>query len=73
MTKEEIRLSNFNPETKVYQIARQLREQDKIDVDLWYAILELKDKHMKDILFQYANTEPNICDTNPFGDKRFGG
>lgn len=40
MTTTEILLNkNINPETKVYCIARQLREQNRIDADLWYAIL----------------------------------
>ena len=40
MTTTEIRLNqNVNPETKVYRIARQLREQNRIDTDLWYSIL----------------------------------
>lgn len=50
-TRQEIRLDkNLNPETKVYRIARQLKEQHKMDVDLWYSILELKDKYIKSIL-----------------------
>lgn len=46
----EIRLDNsLNPETRVYLIARKLHTEDKINSDLWYAILDLKDKHIKDI------------------------
>lgn len=46
----KIRLDeSLNPETRVYLIARELHEEGKINSDLWYAILDLKDKHFKDI------------------------
>lgn len=46
----KIRLDNsLNPETRVYLIARELHIEGKINSDLWYAILDLKDEHIKDI------------------------
>ena len=42
----------LNPETKVYRIARELKNENRINDELWYAILELKDKHLKDIVFK---------------------
>jgi len=58
MTTTEIRLNqNINPETKVYCIARQLRDHNRINIDLWYAILELKDKHINIIDKSKAESE----------------
>lgn len=54
----DILLNNkLNPETKVYEIANKIHNEDpnKINPVLWYAILELKDKHLKDI-----QTLPNV-------------
>lgn len=36
---------------KVYHIARTLHDEKRIDKELWYAILEMKDAHMKEIDF----------------------
>lgn len=52
--KKQIRCDDsLNPETKVYLIGRYLHENGKIDDDLWYSILELKDKHFCDIQIEY--------------------
>lgn len=40
----------LNPESKVYLIANILKEENLLWDDLWYAILEMKDKHLKDIM-----------------------
>jgi len=53
--------TSLNPETRVYRIARELRENNRINDELWYAILDLKEKHFKDILFEEnepQNDEP---------------
>ena len=50
MTNEQILnaegISNIN---KVYNIARQLHDEQRIAPELWYAILELKDEHIDEI------------------------
>ena len=40
--------TDFTPTQKVYLIAREI--QDKIDPRLWYAVLELKNKHALECL-----------------------
>ena len=35
--------------TKVYKLARELKKKNCIDDQLWYAILEMKDKHLSEI------------------------
>ncbi len=45
----DILYSSVNPETKVYLIGRKLHERKEIPSELWYAILELKDKHLKEL------------------------
>lgn len=40
-------VSNLN---KVYLIGKILAEQNKINKELWYAILDLKDEHFKEII-----------------------
>lgn len=37
---------------KVYRIARKLRKEEMINHQLWYAILELKEEHFKEIIFE---------------------
>ena len=49
-TKKILLDSSLNPESKVYLIASILKEEDKIWDDLWYAVLDLKDKHLNDIM-----------------------
>lgn len=39
----------YNPESKVYLIGKELKKEDRMNDYLWYAILELKDKYIKDI------------------------
>lgn len=34
---------------KVYHITRTLHDENRIDSELWYAILEMKDSHIKEI------------------------
>lgn len=54
MNKIDIRLdSSLNAITRVYLIANYLHETGSIDADLWYAILDLKDEHIKDIQIDY--------------------
>jgi hypothetical protein len=36
---------------KVYHLAKKLHEENAINSDLWYAILEMKDTHIKEIDF----------------------
>ena len=36
---------------KVYYIARTLHDENRIDKELWYVILEMKDAHIKEIDF----------------------
>ena len=36
---------------KVYHKARKLHDEKRIDSDLWYAILEMKDAHIREIDF----------------------
>ena len=53
--------TSLNPETRVYRIAHELHENNRINDELWYAILDLKEKHFKDILFEEnepQNDEP---------------
>ena len=42
----------LDPLNKVYKIARKLRENEMINSQLWYAILELKEEHIKEIIFE---------------------
>ena len=42
---ESVLYSNVEPEEKVYKIARILHREDKLHALLWYAVLELKEKH----------------------------
>ena len=44
----------LSPETKVYMIANELRKEGQIQSTLWYAILDLKEKHFKEILEEKA-------------------
>lgn len=39
----------YNPESKVYLIGKELKKEGRINDYLWYAILELKNKYIKDI------------------------
>lgn len=48
-TNEVILNSELSPISKVYNIARNLYKEKRISVLLWYAILELKDKHYNEI------------------------
>ena len=41
---------DITPINKVYNIARNLREENKIAPELWYAILELKDERLSEIV-----------------------
>jgi hypothetical protein len=38
-----LRNDDISPLNKVYNIARNLHKEHKIPVELWYAVLELKD------------------------------
>ncbi len=49
---------NINSITKVYRIARKLKEYNKINDQLWYAILEMKNDHIKNIMFSSENGTP---------------
>ena len=50
----KIRLDeSLNPETRVYLIANYLNDIGQINSDLFYAILDLKDKHLRDIQIPY--------------------
>jgi hypothetical protein len=40
---------DITPLNKVYNIARNLREEGRISPELWYAILELKDERLNEI------------------------
>ena len=40
----------LSPETKVYRIARLLHENDELHTDLWYALLDMKDKYIEIIM-----------------------
>ncbi len=53
---DNILYSNANPETKVYMIARLLHNNGSIPDSLWYAVLELKDKHLKDLQINWDTT-----------------
>ena len=46
---DKILHSSVNPETKVYMIARLLQEAGRLHPALWYAVLELKDKHLSEL------------------------
>ena len=48
-TTEDILNREVAPISKVYNIARNLYKEKRISVLLWYAILELKDKHYNEI------------------------
>ena len=49
---QQIRLDkNLNAITKVYRIAKELKNENKIDTDLYYAILEMKDENLDKITF----------------------
>ena len=50
---------DYNPETKVYNIAKILKNEYHIAFNLWYAILELKDKHIRDIIILEDDNEDN--------------
>lgn len=41
---------DITPINKVYNIARNLREEKRISPELWYAILELKDERLSEII-----------------------
>ena len=45
-----LRSGDITPINKVYNIARNLREEERISPELWYAILELKDEHLSEII-----------------------
>lgn len=55
--------SSANPESKVYAIANILHAKHLIVPQLWYAILDLKDKHLKEIDFTLLEDckEDNVC------------
>ena len=40
----------ITPINKVYNIARNLNEENRIPPELWYAILELKDERLSEII-----------------------
>ena len=44
---------SLNALTRVYLIANYLHDQGKIDSDLWYSILDLKDENLKDLQIEY--------------------
>jgi len=46
---------DINSITKVYSIAKKLKEDNKIPDQLWYAILEMKDDNIKNIMFSSEN------------------
>lgn len=47
--------ANINSITKVYRIAKKLKEQNQINDQLWYAILEMKDDNIENIMFSSEN------------------
>lgn len=49
---------NINSITKVYRIAKKLKEEKRINEQLWYAILEMKDDNIKNIMFSSENETP---------------
>ena len=49
----------LNPETKVYSIGKELKSNGKINDYLWYAILELKDKHIKELQLDQIEEDKN--------------
>lgn len=55
--------SNANPESRVYAIANILHAEHLVVPQLWYAILDLKDKHLKEIDFTLLedHKEDNVC------------
>ena len=53
LEKEKVRLNkNINAITKVYAIAKYLKEQNRIDDDLWYSILELIDEKRNELYYE---------------------
>ena len=56
----KILMSSVNPETKVYLIGRELHENNKIPDALWYAILELKDKHHYELQVGWDTDGPHL-------------
>lgn len=50
--------TNINSITKVYRIAKKLKVDNKINDQLWYAILEMKDDNIKNIMISSEN-EPH--------------
>lgn len=50
-TNEIILHSELSPINKVYNIARNLHKVHQISDFLWYAVLELKDKNINEIVF----------------------
>ena len=43
---------DINTVTKVYRIAKELKKESRINDQLWYAILELKNENFKNIIFE---------------------
>lgn len=43
---------DINVVTKVYRIAKELKKENRINDQLWYAILELKNENIKNIIFE---------------------
>ena len=50
MTALILHKKDLSPEEKIYLIARELRQHSDINMDLWYAILELKEKHFDEFM-----------------------
>ena len=59
---EKILYSHVNPETKVYLIGRQLHECNQIPDTFWYAILELKNKHIHELQVKWGDDGPKIME-----------
>ena len=45
----KILMSKQEPETRVYLIAKELHEAGKLNDELWYAVLDLQQKHFREI------------------------
>ena len=50
--------ANINSITKVYRIAKKLKDSKRINDQLWYAILEMKDDNINNIMFSLENETP---------------
>lgn len=50
---------DLEPEVKIYRLGRKLREEDRINASLWYAILEMRDARKGKFSFE---EEPELPD-----------